>query len=395
MENQLLKTFPTFDGIDLNAIIEGKKGTEEYSEDKKKVEETKKDDDEPEVIPVIDQSFGNLDKIVNSEEKDEDKKKSNYEEEEDIEDKKDVELSEDQKEEVITKFKEAVEFGTFIVPEDFEFDGSEEKFQEAVELTKAANFEQAEKALAESIQDPKLWDIIEHGLKGGKYANLELFNQYNQIVDNFETIDLSSEQNQRLVLEDYYKTTAPTLASSKVQKLIEEEYEDGTLEDTAKAAAKWFVDTANKEKSALSQQTKAKRDQEILESQEYSKKFNQTLNTSGLSKDKKKEILNSFAEIKAPTGETMMHWHQQLSTVQSNPEHFIELLDILNTYDPKVGFKFDKIKSESKKEVYKSAFDRFKGGTTESIIGSGSTSKKESTKTGTLRNPVDRYIIKN
>jgi len=395
MENKLLD-FPNFEGMDLQALAEGRTTTVKSEEKKEEeikeatVETTEKTVEQP---SVIDPSYGNLDELLKE---DETKKSSNYEEEEEENPKEEPTSTDtnDKKEptDVIQKFKDAVEFGTFVVPDDFEFDGSEEKFNEALELTRQHYFEQAEEILRENIRDPRLKELIEYGLQGGDFANLELFNQYQNIETNFENADIENEEVQKQILKAYYQTTAAALGENKINKLIEEDVETGKLKEIAINYRQWFVTEANREKARLQAEAATQREAERKAAVEYNKNFQKALAETKFADGKKSEILSSFSTTKLQDGREVLNWQYKLMLVQSNPESFIQLLDILNTYDEQKGFSFGAVASKVKSEERKSLFDKFKG--KKESEATSSARKQEEQNRAMLRNPIDRYVKK-
>lgn len=402
MENKLLE-FPNFEKMDLLAIAEGREpndiNPENKDEDKgdKSKEEKEIDDTKKEYQDPIDPTYRDLNKLLEEQEK-EVKKTSNYEEEEEKEDKDKDKSSSSKKEtseevtEIIAKFKEAVEFGTFIVPEDFEFDGTEDKFNEALEHTRNHYIQEAEEQITSSIKDPLLKEIIDYGMKGGQFANLNLFGQYQQVQNNFENADIENEEVQKQIVRAYYETTAAALGADKINKLVDEEVDSGKLKETATQYQNWFVQEAKAAKAELDRKAKAQRDAEIQAAQEYNKKFQQALDSTNFAKTKKQEILSSFQTVKTQDGNEVLNWHNQLMQVQNNPEHFILLLDILNTYNPKEGFSFGVVESKIKEKERKTIFDKFKG--KKESDATSSTRQTTEEKVELLRNPADRYVTK-
>ena len=410
MDNQGLN-FPDFDGLDLQALAEGREPNGIVKSVEAKKEEEKEEEHKEDNRNAIDPVYKDLDLTGNDAAKKEEKEKSNYEIEgeeadaakaaEALEAAKadmesntdaDVDTDVDSDDPIVVKFQEALDFGTFIVPEDFKFDGSEEKFNEAVELTQAHYAQEAETSLTSSIQDPKLKEIVDYGIKGGKFADIESFGQYQQIQNNFETADLTDEDVQKEVMRSYYQTTAGSLGADKINKLVDEEVDSGKLKEAAEQAQQWFINETTKEKTRLATEAKGKLDAEKEASKVYNQNFQKALNETKFQDNKKREIVGSFDQVKLEDGQELLKWHYNLMQVQSNPSHFIELLDILNTYNEEKGFNFTKIKNKVKTEETKSLFDKFKGNNESAA--SGSRVKKEQAQTGLLRNPVDRYVKK-
>jgi len=119
-------------------------------------------------------------------------------------------------------FNLATTLGVLETPEDFQFDEKdpEGSILKAAEYTAQINYAKAEQALLAEVQDKNLAGLIQHGIEGGKFADLEkYFSATKQEID-FERIDLDKEENQIKVYREYLKGTGRFTVPTGYSKLI-------------------------------------------------------------------------------------------------------------------------------------------------------------------------------
>ena len=111
-----------------------------------------------------------------------------------------------------------------------------------------------------------------------------------------------------------------------------------------------------------------------------------TLDELKLSKSERERVLASFEQTKVGE-QNLTDWQARIVQVQQNPEHFIEMLQLLQSYDPKNGFSFDKQKRQGKTQSNRSLA---------STLSKPRRGKSSSSNTrnsgGARRNPIDRNI---
>lgn len=336
----------------------------------------------PDLKTVIDPS---------KEEKEEEKKKepSNYEKEEEKQEEKEKttpkeEATED--DDVVKRFNQNVEMGFFHVPEGFEFDGTPEKFSEAMEHTRKHWAEEGEKELALRIKDPKVWELIDYGMKGGRFADLELFGKYQQIEDSYAQADVSDPEVAEIVYRNFLAEDS-RLTQNQIEKLVSDAKENEQLSTEAARAKTWFVNEAKTRREAKQQEDYAKQQEAVERERQTVSKIRDVLADSKYQSGVKARILSSL-EYQQVEGRQIQNWQAQLLEVRNNPQHFVQLLNLLSEYDPKEGFQFSEQKSETKKEVKSSLYDLFiNGGEKSKATGGEKTTKTKQTAPPVMRDP--------
>lgn len=239
--------------------------------------------------------------------------------------------------------------GLLSVGEDFEFDGSVEKFQEAVEKTK----ENSTLAGAEAIMNALPEDfrlVVNYALSGGTDIN-EVVSQMNNSF-SLENLDLEKVEDQKAALERYYKKTT-RFSDKKIQKNIARLIEDEESEEEAEYAFEELKKIDKEEKTQLIQtQANQKKVEDAALQQAYTGFVDMTKANKGWSGKRKQAIIDSIWTV-GKYGKSQSSYFDHIdSQVKSNPEHLAQLADIYLDYDPSKGFgKSKRVKQKNKTEV--------------------------------------------
>lgn len=235
------------------------------------------------------------------------------------------------------------EFGIISKEEGEEFEGTVEAFEAAITKSKEKLIESAyEQVFNRLPEDVKA--VVEYGLRGG---SVEDFIKASTPVD-YDSLDMDDVDTQRQVVFDYYKSTS-TWSDDKILKFIDTLEKDSDFKAEAEDALNDL-----KELSAKKQQQLLERQQQDIEDQQrkaeeeaarLAKLIDDNSQFEGLRKNRLKTfILNP---IKTDSGVTT-EFDNTLTKIFSNPEHFVQLADILADYHPSKGFNFDKLKNQLK-----------------------------------------------
>ena len=254
----------------------------------------------------------------------------------------------------ITQYYNALlEYGALDVPEDFEFDGSKEGLEKAFELSdKNKNAKLAADLWEHLPEDFK--PLLQYALNGGK--SLDAFLETFKEVD-YSQLDLTDENNQRKVLYDYYRSTS-SYSEEKINRMINRLADIGDLEDEAVDAVKELVQYKEQQKEQLLAEA-ANQEQAAKEAtKKQTEELTKLIETTSLIGDERKNRVKAFMfnPIKE-NGQYTTQLNQTMSAITTNPEHLIQLADILADYNPSVGFNFDRLERKSKTKDTKSFKD--------------------------------------
>lgn len=333
---------------------------------------------------------------------DEEKKKilskSNYEKEEENTEQKDTEKPVSKKrsidtdnpelQEVISQFERARELGMFLgLPQDFKFDGSPEKTEEAFRIDQETRYKLATKDLEDRVQDPLLREAIQYGIQGGKFADMKSYMQVQKSYLDISNLKIENDTQAKDVITKELKSKG--LKDNVIKLTLEQHEDEGTLLTEAQDIVKTWSEEKNKQKKALEQEARQARLQEEQENAEYEREFMNTLRKTEMPSKKQDEILGAFDPITLENGQVFSRYELIRSAIENNTEHFIQYLDILNSYNPKTGFELSQYKTAGKTEQTKKIHDiLFKSGSKPK----GGKTFEESEEKPVFKNPLDRYI---
>ena len=309
----------------------------------------------------------NLDKVDVDTDKDIEVDKNNpfAELEEDVETDTDVEVNTDDSSTEDTDifkvyFEDLKEKNFLDLPEDFEFKGTEESLQEALELTKTK--------LAEKTRQE-----IETGFQEFVFKNLEqIQNTYNTV--DFEQVDLSSEDTQKEVVR-YYLQKTTKFKPEQIEKKINQFEQFAELEDEAKTALEELKVLDKEEKSQMAKaaaeyekaQTKAREDADKL----FRKTLKETDEVSGIKINKDKVFSSLYNPVKLEDGSVTTNFNYKLNQVLSDPKKTIFLAHLLENdfelgkiEDTKINTKAAKTLKEKLRQANISTSSKIKSGDT-------------------------------
>lgn len=235
------------------------------------------------------------------------------------------------------------DMGIIIPDEGEEFDGNIETFESAISKSKEKLVESAYEQVFNKLPDD-VKAVVEFGLNGG---SIEEFMKASAPID-YENLDMEDIDVQRQVVFDYYKSTS-SWSDDKILKFIDTLEKDSDFKAEAEDALNDLKELSSKRQQHLldQQQLAIEKQQEQArqEAERLSKLIDDNSQFEGLRKNRLKTfILNP---IKTDSGVTT-EFDNTLTKIFSNPEHFVQLADILADYHPSKGFNFDKLKNQLK-----------------------------------------------
>lgn len=227
-----------------------------------------------------------------------------------------------------------------LTSDDFKFDGTPESLAEAIEQSKQnLRLKTAETVMGELPEDFK--PLFEYAINGG--TDLKAY------LDTYKEVDLKDlevkgkPENQRRVLTEYFKRTS-NYTDDKISRMIDSLHATGHLESEAETALSELKDIGEEERTRLIEEQKARTEQEIAENKKFreniTKKISESEYIQDLRKSKVKAFLFNIQEFEGGNKETQ--FNRVLKNIASNPEHLVQMADLLLDYDNKKGFTLDR-----------------------------------------------------
>jgi len=245
---------------------------------------------------------------------------------------------EDTDESLKVLFEYAKEKGIFDLPDDFEFDGTPTKIDEALSLSRSRRRETTRaELLSELASDLK--PLLNELTGGGSIQ--EFLQVYNE--PDYDNLDLSNEDIQRAVIFEYFQRTTKH-PPEKIEKLIER-LEPEDLEAEALDAIEYMKEfTRQKREALISKVEQEKLEREAL-IKEQTTKLTSLIDTNPALDESRKSRLKTFMFVPVKDGDLYStQLSKTMAQITANPEHLLQLADILADYNPSRGLDLDRLK---------------------------------------------------
>lgn len=238
-----------------------------------------------------------------------------------------------------------------ITDEEFEFDGSDEKFDEALNQTKDNIRLEVFGDLMERLPN-KIKDAVKFAFESGG-RDLDDYVQMNQSID-WDNLDLTDENTQRGVMAYYYKSVSQ-FDEDKINRHILRLEKAGDLEDEALSVIGELKD--REERTKL--ETLAYHQQQRAAAEEADRKYRlsiqQSIDKATFVEEPRKQKLKNFLFNEKRTKDGVFtEYNLALSNISTNPEHMAQLADLLLDYNPSVGFDLSRFTAKAKTTAVKS-----------------------------------------
>lgn len=227
------------------------------------------------------------------------------------------------------------------IPEDFVFDGTPDKIQEALDITKSNLVGKVAESMWNQLpQDFK--PLLEYALQGGTSLQ-DYLNAYTPV--EYSEQDLDDPISQKAIIRDYYKAINPNYKDDKIDRMIGtlEKMEDTSLKDEAVEAIEYLKELRKTQQNQLIESAKMEKIKAEERAAERAQKITELIDKTdqdSLRKNRIKSIL--FHPIKKGT-ETTTEFNYALNSILSTPEHLVQFAEIVADYDPRVGFNFGRL----------------------------------------------------
>lgn len=261
-----------------------------------------------------------------------------------------------------------------VVPDDFEFDGTEEGLQKAFDYTKEHNEMLAAQALWSRLPDD-FKPLLQYALKGGNSIE-EYMSAYSGALKD---LSVSTPDDQRKVMAAYYKATSK-YSDEKINKLIDRLEDDGDLETEAIESLQELKDMQALQQEELMKKAEEDAKNRRLQAAQQVQQINEAINAIPDTVRQNKIKAFFFNAVAKPNGGSATEFDLVLSSIKDNPQHLVQLADIFLEYDPKAGFNLERYVKQGKTQATKklSALLEDKLNSKSKVKGTGSESKNKS-----------------
>lgn len=233
------------------------------------------------------------------------------------------------------------------VPEDFEFDGTEESLQKAFDITRQNQERAAAQVMWQNLpQDFK--PLLEYALKGGTSLQ-DYLSVYSQ---SYDSLDPTNVEGQRKIMEAYYKATSK-YSDERIQKMVNRLEDRGELEEEALDSLDELKTLREEEQAALMKRAEEEAADRALRTAKQVQLITESIDKMPDTGRRNKIKAFFFNAVERPDGGSTTEFDTVLSSIKDNPEHFVQLADILLEYDRKTGFNLDRYVKQGKTQATK------------------------------------------
>lgn len=229
-----------------------------------------------------------------------------------------------------------------VVPQDFEYDGSEEKLEQAKAISQQELYKQHLTSFVESLpEDYKA--ALQAAAQG-----IPLSEYYSANYQDPATLDLASEDAQRKVVERFLKETTQ-FPQNKIERLIKAYEEEGTLLQEAQDAASELQTRYEQRQEQLKLQREQEQAQQEAARQKYTNDLVQAIETTPFIHPSRRQKVRSFFFSPIRSGETQTTaFNLTIQNILANPQHQAQLADILLDYSSQDGFSLERFERRVK-----------------------------------------------
>lgn len=272
------------------------------------------------------------------------------------------------------------EQGALFLPDDYEFDGTEEGFQQALKDSQENLQKAVQNQIFEQIPNEKGKALFDYFMNGGEDIDTFIESMKGTDVNN---LDLEQEDNQKQVIRDFYKQKG--FSDKKIDKLIERSEDSDELKEDAEEAAEELKTMKEKQQEEMKKEAQEKRAQQEKEAQqaqqELQKIVEQKEEIKGfpISKEQREQAIKDILEpSQDEEGNTTTSFNAKLDEALRDPESIV-LLDYLLSND----FDTSSLKTRERTKQTKSLKERLKkqkSGEGKSKLGNRGKTKSKSKK---------------
>jgi hypothetical protein len=146
-------------------------------------------------------------------------------------------------------------------------------------------------------------------------------------------------------MRQYYKSTS-SYPDAKIKKFIDRLDENDELESEAHDALKELNELQEAQRQRLLQEDQARINEEKTRYEQQVELINSNIEKYKAEDARKNKIKSMFFNpIKGDDGNELTVFSHKINNIVKNPEHLVQLADLLLEYDSSKGFDFDRLQA--------------------------------------------------
>lgn len=255
--------------------------------------------------------------------------------------------------------------GVIRTPEDFEFDGTPAKFEEALTLTKQELYNEVAESLFDKLPED-FKPLLDYALKGG--TSLDNFlSAYSPVEVNEK--DLETVEGQRKILFTYYKETS-NYTDDKIKRIVARLDDPDELEEEAKTTLTELADIKKEKQASLAVNAAKEAEQKQKDAQKHVDNLKAVITKADWLDDSRRTKVQSFFLNQLKVGDKVTTgFAHTINQILSSPEYSAQLADIIMDFDPSKGISTERFekrvatkKAQSMKTLLQQTIYARKGG---------------------------------
>lgn len=236
------------------------------------------------------------------------------------------------------------ETGALTLPEDFEFDGTEESFSKALETSKNQVREETLLNIWQALPED-FRPLLQYGLNGGQSLE-EYMSVFSSDVSK---LSVATPEDQKKIIYQYLKTTSKH-PEERIQRIISRYEDEDLLEETAKDFLVDLKEIEEERKADLVEKAKVEAQQRKAEAEKIIEGINSSIASIDTDASRKNKLRAFFFNEVELDNRKATEFDLVINSIKSNPSHMVQLADILLEYTSKDGFNMERFtkKGETK-----------------------------------------------
>lgn len=260
-------------------------------------------------------------------------------------------ISEEPQDEDAKKFIDFLSQYGIVQLNDENIPSSPEEIENLLHTTRQSMYDKAQQDIWQVLPND-FKPLFEYALNGGQ--SIQEYFEASSLDNALQGIDINDTDNQRFILEQYYRQTSPNLPQEKINKFITKLEEDGDMYNDAAEAYEYLSNLAFQRKEELIQRAAYEEQLRVQQIQEQTRSLANAIDNSTFINQARKDKVKTFFFQPVKVGESQTTgFNYAISNILNNPEHQAQLADLLLDYNPESGFDLrrfeDRVKTRATK----------------------------------------------
>lgn len=241
-------------------------------------------------------------------------------------------------------FEVLKESGALVLPEDFEFDGTEDALAKAIETSNALVRDNTLAAIWQALPED-FRPLLQYGLNGGQSVE-EYMSVY---TDSVSKLSVETPEDQKKVIYQYLKTTSKH-PEDRINRIVSRYEDEDILKETAEEFLLELKEIQEERKIELAEQAKLESLARKQKAEETVEGINSSIAAIEADSSRKNKLRAFFFNEVELDNKKATEFDLVINSIKNNPSHLVQLADILLEYSSKDGFNMERFtkKGETK-----------------------------------------------